>query len=114
MDIYRHLWASSVAQHVKNPLQCRRCGFNPWGQEDPLEEGMATHSRILARKIPWTEEPGGLWSMGLEVTEHQHHLSVFSDPNMHNFHILISVCLKITVGQEVSIIISLPPCAYQY
>ena len=81
---------------------------------------MVTHSSILARKIPWTEEPGGLESMkslrvGMtEVTEHQHHLSVFSDPNMHNFHILISVCLKITVGQEVSIIISLPPCAYQY
>ena len=35
------------------------------GQEDPLEEGMATHSHILAWRIPWTEEPGGLQSMGL-------------------------------------------------
>ena len=34
------------------------------GQEDPLEKGMATHSSILAWRIPWTEEPGGLWSMG--------------------------------------------------
>ena len=34
------------------------------GQEDPLEKGMATHSSILAWKIPWTEEPGGLQSMG--------------------------------------------------
>ena len=34
------------------------------GQEDPLEEGMATHSSILAWRIPWTEEPGGLQSMG--------------------------------------------------
>ena len=34
-------------------------------QEDPLEEGMATHSSNLAGKIPWTEEPGGLQSMGL-------------------------------------------------
>ena len=33
------------------------------GQEDPLEQEMATHSRILAWKIPWTEEPGGLQSM---------------------------------------------------
>ena len=33
-------------------------------QEDPLEKGMATHSSILAWKIPWTEEPGGLQSMG--------------------------------------------------
>ena len=32
--------------------------------EDPLKEGMATHSSILAQRIPWTEEPGGLWSMG--------------------------------------------------
>ena len=36
------------------------------GQEDPLEEGMATHSSIPAWRIPWTEEPGGLWSMGLQ------------------------------------------------
>ena len=35
-----------------------------WGQEDPLEKGMATHSSILALRIPWTEEPGGLPSMG--------------------------------------------------
>ena len=36
------------------------------GREDPLEEGMATHSSILAWRIPWTEEPGGLQSMGLQ------------------------------------------------
>ena len=36
------------------------------GQEDPLEEGMATHSSILAWRIPWTEEPGGLQSTGLQ------------------------------------------------
>ena len=36
------------------------------GQEDPLEKGMATHSSILAWKIPWTEEPGGFQSMGLQ------------------------------------------------
>ena len=35
------------------------------GQEDPLEEEMATHSSIIAWEIPWTEEPGGLQSMGL-------------------------------------------------
>ena len=43
------------------------------GQEDPLEKEMATHSRILAWKIPWTEEPDGLQSMGsqkLDMTEH--------------------------------------------
>ena len=36
------------------------------GQEDTLEEGMATHSSILAWEIPWTEEPGGLQSIGLQ------------------------------------------------
>ena len=36
------------------------------GQEDPLEEGMATHSSILAWEIPWTEEPGGLQSIELQ------------------------------------------------
>ena len=40
------------------------------GWEDPLEEEMATHSRILAWKIPWTEEPGGLWSIGLQRVGH--------------------------------------------
>ena len=39
-------------------------------QEDPLEKGMATHSSILAWKIPWTEEPGGLQSMGSQSIEH--------------------------------------------
>ena len=38
----------------------------PLGQEDPLEKGMATHLNILAWRIPWTEEPGGPQSMGLQ------------------------------------------------
>ena len=40
------------------------------GWEDPLEKGMATHSGILARRIPWTEEPGGLQSMGSQRVGH--------------------------------------------
>ena len=40
--------------------------FGSLGQEDPLEENMATHSSILAWRIPWTEEPGGLQSMRLQ------------------------------------------------
>ena len=40
------------------------------GQEDPLEEGMETHSSILARKIPWTVEPGELQSMGSQRVGH--------------------------------------------
>ena len=40
------------------------------GWEDPLERGMATHSSILAWRLPWTEEPGGLQSMGLQRVGH--------------------------------------------
>ena len=50
------LWDSLVAQTVKS--------LPAMGREDPLEKEMATHSSILAWKIPWTEEPGGLPSMG--------------------------------------------------
>ena len=39
------------------------------GQEDPLEKEMATHSNILAWRVPWTEEPGGLQSMGLQKSQ---------------------------------------------
>ena len=58
--------ASLVAQRVKNlpPMQ-ETWVWSP-GQEDPLEEEMATHSSILAWEIPWTEEPGGLQSMELQ------------------------------------------------
>ena len=42
----------------------------PLGWEDPLEEGMVTHSSVLAWRIPWTEEPGGLQSMGSQRVGH--------------------------------------------
>ena len=45
--------------------------FQSPGQEDPLEMEMATHSSILAWKIPWTEEPGGLESMGSQRVRHE-------------------------------------------
>ena len=45
---------------VKNPPAKGKTQVQSLGQEDPLEKGMATHSNILAGKIPWTEEPGGL------------------------------------------------------
>ena len=47
----------------------RDVGLTP-GWDNPLEEGMATHSSILAWRIPWTEEPGGLQSMGLQRVGH--------------------------------------------
>ena len=53
-----------VAQTVKNPPEMWETQVRSLGQEDPLEKGMATHSSILAWRVPWTEEPGGLQSMG--------------------------------------------------
>jgi len=46
------------------------CTTTAWGWEDSLEEGMATHSNILAWRIPWTEEPGGLQSRGSQRVRH--------------------------------------------
>ena len=66
-------WASLVALVVKNPPanagDIRDAGSIP-GQEHPLEEGMTTHSSILVWRIPWTEKPGGLWSIGLQRVAH--------------------------------------------
>ena len=58
-----------MAQSVKNLPEMLETRVQSLGQEDPLEKGMAIHSSILAWRIPWTEEPGGLQSMG--VTESQ-------------------------------------------
>ena len=54
------IWASLVAQLVKNLLIMQETWVQSLGWEDSLEKGKATHSSILAWKIPWTEEPGGL------------------------------------------------------
>ena len=56
--------ASLVAQAVKSLPPMQETWVRSLAQEDPLEEGMTTHSSILAWGIPWTEEPGGLQSMG--------------------------------------------------
>ena len=58
--------ASQVAQMVKNLPVMQETWVQSLGCEDTLEKGMATHSSILAWRIPWTEEPGGLQSMGLQ------------------------------------------------
>ena len=55
---------------VKNPPAMQENCIQLQGQEDPLEKGMATHSSILAWRIPWTEEPGGLQSMGSQRVGH--------------------------------------------
>ena len=57
-------WTSLVAQTVKNLPVLQETWVQLLGQEDSLEKGMATHSNILASRIPWTKEPGGLQFMG--------------------------------------------------
>ena len=61
-----------MAQTVKNLPAIGKTQVRYLDQEDTLEMGMATHSSVLAWRIPWTEEPGGLWTMGhkeLDTTE---------------------------------------------
>ena len=67
------MWASQVAQwyRIYLPLQeTQETQVRSLGWEDPLEEEMATHSCILAWRIPWTKEPGGLQSMGSQRLGH--------------------------------------------
>ena len=59
-EVRRLLTASLVIQTVKNLPAMQETWVRSLGQEDPLEKGMATHSSILAWRISWTEEPGGL------------------------------------------------------
>ena len=108
-------WARGLGFHATAPVlgfpggtsckeptcQCRRCGFSlSW--EDPLEKGMATHSSILALRIPWTEEPGGLQSMGSQSQtqlkwlsrhaeqKHNWKLGIFCIPSSLSFSALFS------------------------
>ena len=59
-----------MAQSIKNPPAMQETQVQSLGQEDPLEKGMATHSSILVWGILWTEEPGGLLSMGSHRVGH--------------------------------------------
>ena len=60
-----------MAQTVKNLPAMEKTQVQSLGGEDPLEEVMATHSSILAWRIPWTEEPGGLQSVGSQKNQIQ-------------------------------------------
>ena len=60
----QYSWASLVAQLVKNPAAMRETWVRSLGWEDPLEKGKATHSTILAWRIPWTVQPTGSQRVG--------------------------------------------------
>ena len=62
-------WASLI-KIVKNLPAMQETQVRSLDQEDPLEKGMTTHSSILAQRIPWTEEPGGLQSMASQRVRH--------------------------------------------
>ena len=70
--MFAKFWASLMTQTIKNLPAMKETKVLPLGGEDPLEKGMATHSSILAWRIPWTEERGGHspWGhRGLDTTE---------------------------------------------
>jgi len=87
IDWVQCLVAALVAQMIKNLSATWETWVWSLGWEDPLEKGMATHSSILAWRIPWTEEPGGLQSMGSQRAGHD-----WSDlvRSTHNFEFFMS------------------------
>ena len=113
----QYSWASLVAQMVKKPPTRWETWVWSLGWEDPLEEGMATHSTILAWRIPWTEEPGGLQelcqaplSMGSQRVRHDwatKHSTTHPIPSHHNLgehsggmHLLITSCFPPWSGRD--------------
>ena len=64
------MWISKIAQMVKNLPAMQETQIQSLDTEDALEKGMATHSSILAWRIPWAEEPGRLQSMGSQTVRH--------------------------------------------
>ena len=71
----QYSWASLVAQTVKNPPAMQEIWVRSLGWEDPLEEGVATHSSILSWRIPWTEEPVGYSPQGHKESDTTEQLS---------------------------------------
>ena len=72
-----------MAQAVKNPPAMQETRVRSPCREDPLEKRMATHSSILAWSIPWTEDPGGLQSMGCKESNRTEPLFTFTSMFMY-------------------------------
>ena len=72
---------------VKNPPAVQETRVQSLGQEDPLEKGLATHSSMLAWRIPWTEEPGRMLAMGLQRVDMNKRLafSLFIQSPIHKW-----------------------------
>ena len=69
-NVARIIRVSLVAQTVKNPPVIQETWVQSLGREDPMQKGMSTQSSILVWRIPWTEEPRGLQSMGTQSVGH--------------------------------------------
>ena len=86
-----------MAQTVKNLLAMQEIWVHSLGRENPLEKGMATHFSILAWRILWTEEPGGLQSMGSQRVGHNIIYSKFqTEPFVFLF--FLPACLPVLPG----------------
>ena len=105
---FLHLRASLVAQSVKNLPAVQETQVRSLGWEDPLEKEMATHSSILAWKISWTEEPGGLQSMGSQRVGHDWatNTQTYSTLQMRSLwsihYIMVKISMRTISSQPVS------------
>ena len=87
--LLQNFWGTSLVAHV---VKCLPAMWETWvqslDQEDPLEKGMATHSSILTWRIPWTEEPGGLQSMGSQRVRHGLATKQWSEDALPNWELI--------------------------
>ena len=95
-----------VAQSVKNLPAVQETGVQSLGWEDALEKEMATHSSILAWKISWTEEPGGMQSMGSQRVGHDWAANTNTNKGVRNFE-------KISLKEMCSFALS-PSCCLEF
>ena len=81
-----------MAQSKKNLPAMQETWVRSLGPEDPLEKGMATHSSVLAWRIPWTEQPGGLQSVGTQRAGHDRVINTFFSASVeHLFMCLLAI-----------------------
>ena len=107
-------WASLVAQRIKRLPAMQETWVWSLGREDPLEKEMATHSSIVAWRIPWTEEPGGLQSMGLQRLRHDWVTSLILIPALSPSFLTSSQPLKFSLSFTSSRKFSQIPFSWTY
>jgi len=90
----RLIWASLVAQTVKNLPAMWETRVQSLGQEDPLGKEMGTHSNILAWRIPWTEKPGRPQSMGSQKVKHDYATNTHIHTHRHTLLIQMILIFK--------------------